>query len=377
MEFLKRTDLVDEMIAYGRRIAAEKPDLYTPIMMGKLWASVENHIPNANKEEKESMVYRAIYDWWAFGANVDEEFYLRFYEKTSSEKDEYMVDNLRIKYINHLNSGGGKRIRQLLQDKYLLYKKLQPYYKRDMIILGNGSDDYELFDAFTKIHREFVVKPLDYFGGIGVHKVSMNSYENDTHKAFKSIINEGIEIKNHHSSRDHRMVLEELIIQDDALALLHPASVNAVRATAVRGKDGKIHIYHPWIKVGMNGSFVASAVLNGFDAEIDVNTGIVISDGYQESGNVYEIQPDTGIRLKGFQIPCWNEMVELVDMLMAELPEYGYIGWDLVLTKNGWVVMEGNYNGDFMFQLINDRGFRKEFEDLIGWKLDKEFWWQV
>ena len=161
------------------------------------------------------------------------------------------------------------------------------------------------------------------------------------------------------------------------MAVLHRESVNAIRATAVRGKDGKIHVYHPWIKVGMNGTFVASAVLNGFDAEIDAKTGVVISDGYQESGRVYECQPDTGIRMKGFQIPRWDEMLVMVDELMARMPEYGYIGWDLVLTKDGWVVMEGNYNGDFMFQLINGRGYRREFEELIGWKLDKEFWWQV
>lgn len=116
----------------------------------------------------------------------------------------------------------------------------------------------------------------------------------------------------------------------------------------------------------MNGTFVASAALNGFDAEIDPETGIVITDGYQESGKVYRIQPDSGITVKGFQIPRWQEMVELVDALMKELPEYGYIGWDLVLTPKGWCVMEGNNYGDFMFQLMQDRGFRRDFEELVG-----------
>ena len=377
LDYLKRTDDVNEMIAIGRMIAEEKKELYSPSMMKKMMHGVESHIPDASPQEKEDMVFRAIYDWWVYGSNVDEEFYLHLNEKTDAEKNEYMVDNLRVVYINRLNSGGGKEIRQLLQDKYMLYQRLKPYYRRDMIEIGDGENDFEVFSTFAAKHPVFVVKPLDYYAGIGVHKVSMDMYGNDFRLAFDSILNEGAEINKLHPSRDRKMVLEELIIQDESLARLHPDSVNAIRATAVRDKSGKIHVYHPWIKVGMNGTFVASAVLNGFDAEVDAETGLVISDGYQESGKTYECQPDTGIRLKGFQIPRWNEMLVMVDELMERMPEYGYIGWDLVLTKDGWVVMEGNYNGDFMFQLINDRGYRREFEELIGWKLDKEYWWQA
>ena len=26
--------------------------------------------------------------------------------------------------------------------------------------------------------------------------------------------------------------------------------------------------------------------------------------------------------------------------------------------------------------MINGRGYKKDFEELIGWKYDKEYWWQ-
>ena len=58
------------------------------------------------------------------------------------------------------------------------------------------------------------------------------------------------------------------------------------------------------------------------------------------------------------------------------MPTLGYVGWDFVLSKQGWCIMEGNYSGDFMWQMYRNRGMKKDFEDLIGWKLDKEFWWQ-
>ena len=261
-------------------------------------------------------------------------------------------------------------------DKYRLYRRLEPYYLRDMVELRTEAD-YPVFEAFVNKHSVFVVKPSNYFAGHGVHKASLADFGNDVRAAFDQILGEGKEIHERHPSRNEKMVLEELIEQDESLARLHPDSVNAIRATAVRGKDGKIHLYHPWIKVGLHGTFVASAVLNGFDAEIDPQTGIVITDGYQESGFTYEVHPESGITIKGLQIPKWAEMREFVDKLMEELPEFGYIGWDLVLTPNGWCVMEGNFYADFMFQLIHNRGYKKEFEELIGWKYEKDFWWQT
>ncbi len=373
-KYFRFTDDFSEMEQLGRRLAKDYPDLYTPLMMEKMYEGVENHIPEETAEKKESMVYRSIYDYWAYGCNVDEEFYLHFNEKNHAEKSEYLVGQLRCIYCHHLNSGGGPERVKLMGDKYCLYQKLKPYFKREMISISDEGD-YPAFDAFVKRHNDFIVKPIDFYYGIGVHKASLKDYNGDTKAAFDSIRKEGIAIKARHPSRDPKMVLEELIVQDDSLAILHPNSVNAIRATAVRGKDGKIHLFHPWIKAGINGAFVASAALDGFDAEIDPETGIVITDGYQEGGQVYQFHPNSGIQIKGFVIPKWNELIQFVEEIMGLLPEYGYVGWDLVLTPNGWCIMEGNYFGEFTFQLINGRGMKKEFENLIGWKYEHDYWW--
>lgn len=42
-----------------------------------------------------------------------------------------------------------------------------------------------------------------------------------------------------------------------------------------------------------------------------------------------------------------------------------YKGWDLALTDNGWVLVEGNEKGMFIgFQLPTHQGFRKEFNQI-------------
>lgn len=382
-DWLKVTDDPAEIQEIAKRLIKEitiytksgyKP-FYTPLMLSKMDEEIAKHLPGISSEEKDTLRYIFIYDFWVFGCTVDEEFYLHLVDKSSSEKEEYIVRMIRSIYVSHLNWDAGPDRVEKLEDKYRLFQILKPYYKRDVIEIRT-MDDLNEFESFAKRHPIFVVKPADSSLGIGVHKVSMDDYDNDYQTALRQIIGEGEAIHARHPSRATKMVLEELIIQDETMASLHRGSVNAIRATAVKGKDGSTHIYHPWIKVGIRGSFVATAAQDGFVSEIDPATGCLMTDGFQETGDVYTHHPDTGIKIKGFQIPRWNELKEFVNHIMAELPEYGYIGWDLVLTPEGWCVMEGNYSGEFMFQLINGRGYKRDFEELIGWKYDKDFWWE-
>ena len=377
--YLKITDDFQEMKEIALRLIKDVKwrgikKFYTPLMLQKMRDELDHYMPDGTEEEKNAMIYRSIYDFWMYGATVDEEFYLQLKDMGDKEKRGYMVHHIRNAYVRHLNESAGPDKVEKLEDKYRCYQRLKEFYLRDVIEVRDESD-LNTFREFAKKHSSFVVKPADYAYGYGVHKLSMEEFDYDYKRALDSILSEGNAIHEKHPSKVAKMVLEELIIQDESLAVLHPNSVNGIRVTAVRGKDGKIHVYHPWIKVGINGTFVASAALDGFDAEIDPVSGIVISDGAQENGHIYKVHPDSGITIKGFKIPKWKELLELVDALMNEMSEYGYIGWDLVLTPNGWCVMEANYSGEFTFQLINGRGYRDEFEKLIGWKYEKDFWW--
>lgn len=348
---------------------------YTPLMLGKMDEEIAQRFPQASAEEAEDLRYRFVYDYWVYGCTVDEECYLRLLEKSDEEKRGYMVRQIRNVYVKHLNwNAGPDRVAQL-EDKYRLYKRLEPFYRRRVIEIS-GPDDYGLFSDFVRDHSEFVVKPADFSHGIGVHKVGMRDFDGDCRKAFDSILGEGRAIHDKHPSKTTLMVLEGLITQHEALDRLHPYSVNPVRATAVRDKNGNIVLYHPRIKVGANKSFLGSGAQNSFLMEVDPETGVISSDGFQENGDVAAVHPDTGIVFKGYQIPRWRECVELVGTLMDRLPGYGYIGWDLALTPDGWCVVEGNYSGEFGSQMIRGTGLRKEFEELIGWRYEKDFWWE-
>ena len=112
------------------------------------------------------------------------------------------------------------------------------------------------------------------------------------------------------------------------------------------------------------------------DDGIDPETGIVETPGTKENGEKWIKHPNTHIDILGFKIPEWDALVPFAIKCAEKMPQMSYIGWDFALSKNGWCIMEGNYSGDFMWQVYYGKGMKKEFEDLIGWKLEKDFWWR-
>jgi len=370
MNSIEITDNNAEMIEIGKAIMEEKSNIYTDRIVDTIKAKINKQMPSADDKEKEEALYLSIYDYWVYGNNIGEEFYLYFRDKTHEEKNKYMTFRNRYLYTLYLNKDADHSI---LQDKYKAYKKLKKYYKRDVIEISS-EDDFETFKAFVEKHRTFVVKPADLGLAIGVHKETV-SEDQDLYKVFTGILEEGkANLANNPWGKKNSIVIEEVIKQSQVMADFHPESVNSVRVTAVR-VDGQVHIWYPWLKIGINGGFVTSAAFDTLDAGIDAKTGVVTTDAYDENCNCFVEHPNTKIKFKDFQIPRWDELIKTINEISDVIPEFGYVGWDMVLTDDGWVVMEGNVSGEFMGQLVNGFGVKEEFEKLIGWKPDKEFWW--
>lgn len=371
MNDIKITDDFSEAVEIGKVIYNEKQEIYNKGLVKSIYKTIDLNMHNASAERKEDLFYHSIYDYWVYGALINEEFYFNFYKIADKDKRKFATSKERTIYLKQLNPISE---RYILSNKYETYKKFEQYYKRDVILICDESD-YEKFSQFAYKHKEFVVKPLDLGLGIGVHKESVDNPE-DMSKVFKKLLNEGLTCVDQ-TNKIHKtsIILEEVIKQADSIGCLHPESINGVRVTTLRCGD-EIHILHPWIKMGVNGAFVTSAVLGSIDAAIDAKTGIVDTIGIGEFGQREEKHPNTGIEIKGFQIPRWNELINIAKEAARALPNLRYVGWDFALTDGGWVMMEGNSTGDFLWQLLYEKGMKQEFEEISGIKLNKKFWWE-
>jgi hypothetical protein len=128
-------------------------------------------------------------------------------------------------------------------------------------------------------------------------------------------------------------------------------------------------------QVGWNGTDLTTG---GIIACINAGTGVVETTGFDKLGRITDVHPDTHFTIKGIKIPRWRQLCDKAIEMSERLPTLRYIGWDFVYDKDkDWIVMEGNENAEINSpQLIYHRGMREEFEQLIGIKPTKDYWWQ-
>lgn len=366
------TENAEEMVEIGKRIVDEKSHIYNARTNSLIWKKINKMLPNATAEERSRIFYHSVYDYWAYGTNIDEEFSYGFLKCGGADnyKKRFITFRSRFLYTEYMND---VRDTHFLKNKYDAYQRFKDFYNREVITIS-GEDDYEKFENFVEKHPVFVAKPEDLGRCVGVHKE--DSRGKDIRKIFEKLLREGIANNEEYAwGNTSSVVCEELIRQSSVMSALHPASVNCIRCTTVRIGD-KMKIFYPWAKIGVGGEFVTGAAYGSLMAGVDLEKERICTAGYNESCEKYEKHPDTGIEFKGFPVPDTDDLVSKLELLSGLLPTVRYIGWDMVHTDDGWVVMEGNENGEFVAQIPYEKGMREEFEKLIDWKPKKDFWWQ-
>lgn len=364
-------------IRIGHEIVAAYPEIYKPWVIEDIRQNLKQHAdirPDiAGGRSLEDIFAIATYDYWQYGIGTAEEFFCELIGATDEKKRQYLTFRGRFDYIDHLNK---KEDMHLLRNKWHSYQLLKDIYKRDVLLL-EGEQDFPAFEAFCHRHPTFVAKPVGLGGSQGVHKVEVGDV--DLHTLLNQLLAETEDTNSRwNSAIDKGVLVEEVIAQGEEMAVLHPASVNSVRMHTINLGDGDIRLWYPFIRIGVGGNFISSATTGGIVACINAGTGVVETTGFDKLGRITDVHPDTHFTIKGIKIPRWRQLCDKAIEMSERLPTLRYIGWDFVFDKDKeWIVMEGNENAEINSpQLIYHRGMREEFEQLIGYKSTKEYWWQ-
>lgn len=364
-------------IRTGNEIVEAYPEIYKSWVIEDIKQNLQQHAdirPDiAGGRSLENIFAIATYDYWQYGIGTAEEFFCELLGATDEKKRQYLTFRGRFDYIDHLNK---KEDMHILRNKWHSYQLLKDIYKRDVLLL-ESEQDFPAFEAFCHRHPTFVAKPVGLGGSQGVHKVEVG--DADLHKLLNQLLAETEDTNSRwNSAIDKGVLVEEVIAQGEEMAVLHPASVNSVRMHTINLGDGDIRLWYPFIRIGVGGNFISSATTGGIIACINAGTGVVETTGFDKLGRITDVHPDTHFTIKGIKIPRWRQLCDKAIEMSERLPTLRYIGWDFVYDKDKeWIVMEGNENAEINSpQLIYHRGMREEFEQLIGYKSTKEYWWQ-
>ncbi len=263
--------------------------------------------------------------WCSFRYGVGYLDYLSFgfVTQPAAKRKTYMTMNDNLALIRHLNN---KEKTQLFEDKCAFLQLFSAFVGRESLDLRACTA--ESFAAFCTRHPVFFAKEPDNYGGLGVRRIALDP-DRDIPALQAQLCTDG------------QFCIEEAIVQHAEMARLNASSVNSVRIVTVLCGE-TIHVMYAILRVGSGGSAVDNISSGGMYAPLD-ETGVVTAPAFcDRTADYYEVHPTSGARLAGFSIPLFAQAVEMIRRAALVVPEVRYTGWDVAITKDGPVIIEGN-----------------------------------
>lgn len=324
-------------------------------------ASQPSYYPELPRKCFASRVFDGVK--WAFSRRSDNRFYTGFgfdIKGHFSNKKEYVDENrfwAQLKIDNKFNFFSQIPI---LRDKYCFYSFLKsndiPTPKVFALKIG---DNYYDSESFSNIDEDFFKKRNDYFvkdinGECASYVKHINDFQ-EFEKAKKDFEENKIDC-----------IFQERLIQNETISKLYAGSINTLRIVTINDSNS-IRILTSVLRVGTKetGS-VDNWAKGGYAIGID-EFGRLKKYGYKKPsfGLKEEKHQDTKIVFNGFEIPYFKEACRLCIKAHSLFYTLGSIGWDVAITTNGPVLIEGNDNFEISFPQMCNGGLKKEWDNHI------------
>lgn len=293
-----------------------------------------------------SLSVSMIYNVLRYNISLLEYFQFRFFEKSHQEKLEWAGTGFMYEFQLGMNP---KKERHILDDKRLFAKEYKEFLVHKVEDKGSIQNDKEGIERLlANISGKIVFKAADGKCGAQVDIDSTDKYTAES-------------VLNRLDTTEYDLV-EEFIVQHPALQALSPSAVNTIRIFTQLNATNKVDILGCRLRISVN-SKVDNMAAGNMAAPIDEKTGMVSGPGVYSDITKFDesVHPITGVRIEGFQVPYWQESIEMVKRAALKHPQNRSIGWDVVITEQGPGLIEGNHDWcKLLWQLPVKRGLKAE-----------------
>lgn len=298
------------------------------------------------------------------GYNLQNTYWHRYYKSLTNEfHKNYIPEDI----FSAIISPQFNKMRQwpTLLDKNLSYNLFkdfkQPkavvqningfYYVNDKIV-----DEAFAIETCNRIENSLVIKPtIDSGDGnmVNVFKVK------DHKTTFKNL-----KISDVFKLYKEDFIVQEFVEQSEALKALNPTTLNTLRIMSYLKPDG-VYILSSVLRIGQPNGQIDNFCKGGIVCGIDKN-GFLKQKGYTRNGDVLT-KTATNIAFKGYKIPNYNKVIEMVKTMHPIIPYFKFVSWDIGINKeNSPVFIEYNtYYQDIDLHQITNGPLFGEFTDEI------------
>ena len=195
--------------------------------------------------------------------------------------------------------------------------------KKICIVTDSNVAEIYLNKILQLLQKQFA-KVLSFVFEAGEQSKNLNTVQ----KLYEQLKNNG------------QILIEEYVKQHSKMNALFPYSVNTLRIVSAY-KDGKVTILFRAIRIG-NGKNVVDNFNHGGMYSVINEKGIIEKPAIDKNSNIYEVHPVTKTSIVGFEIPYFKEAIKMVKEAAKVVKEVGLVGFDIAITENGPVMIEGN-----------------------------------
>ena len=291
----------------------------------------------------------------------DKGFYSYRIEQYGLNDDNYkeFLSDYNYKRLRPLNGN----FRKLLTDKILTYHLLSPfsehvpqyYYKiyslasgvKIISFSGEKKEELSVENIIQLLERK---KKLVCKRAIGSHGEGFFKCEyDDLNQSF--FINEKQmtrdEVKDFFLSRTATCFISEYIEMHDSLKRIYDKVACTVRIMTIDDHKNA-NVKHAYFKIGTNSTGLTDNVsAGGIVAKVNIETGELYDPELIENHTFYPcpIHPDSQEPICG-TLPHWNLVKEKVEEISNYLFPLEYLGFDVVITNDGFKILEINTHQD-------------------------------
>lgn len=271
--------------------------------------------------------------------------------------DQYMIYDFRHRdkkeYLSELDWYRSRAINGdysfILNNKLVFADMMRPHTRvpetyafriRDAILLAEDeiASDEALLNCL-KNKKSAIMKPINFGKGKDVHLIQ---WTGDGFRLDLEPISDEKLLVLLHKSKD--WFLSEFVRQAAYLDHIYAETANTIRLITMRNtQTQEFEVFFAVQRIGTARTVpVDNGSRGGLVSKIDLETGTLSEAKSLHCLDVYEFHPDSKKPIKGVVIPNWQRIRQEVLDLSHKLPYMSFIAWDILVTDDGFCVVEAN-----------------------------------
>ncbi len=269
-----------------------------------------------------------------FGSGYYDYVIFHFYELSDELRETYMTRLKNKKFTNLVNDAAYEHY---FDNKCEFAEVFKDFTGRSSLDVEASSKE-EIIEYFNQ-HDEIFGKITDSECGHGAELMKKRDFKSG--EEFYDFIKE-----------KNLGIIEDVITNHHVIKDIYPYALNTMRMVTLIGDDGKPHLIYAAQKFGDRGRFID---IYGMHGPIELDTGEIkfpLHSGETTKDLFYTEHPYTGKNFMGLKIPYFEEAKKMILEAAMVIPQVRYVGWDVAVTENGPLIIEGNPYGAYEYMQL-------------------------